>query len=327
MKPKKWIQKGLQFITTMFILSILVFYMGRLAPGDPLRAYYGDGLQRMSTEKQEQARNRLGLEEPIYHQYMIWIEKAIEGDFGKSFKYKEDVTEVISDVYMNTLILGGTGFILTFGFALLLGIYCIFHENGLADRVLCKIGTVTSSIPPFWISLLLIFIFSVSLRILPSSGAYKIGQKTNLFSRAQHLILPLSVLILSHLWYFAYIARNKLSEEIRQEYVRISKSKGLSKRKIVYGHCIRNIMPTYVSMMAISISHILGGTYVIETVFSYPGLGLLSFESAKYHDYNMLMVLTLITGAVVVISNMLAQGINKKLDPRLRDDRGEITWF
>lgn len=327
MSKKQIIRIALQLITSVFILSILVFYMARLAPGDPLRAYYGDGLQRMSMEKQEEARERLGLDEPIYHQYNIWFQKAIKGDFGKSFKYKEDVIKVIKDVYLNTLILGGIGSIITFLLALLLGIYCVFQENRLIDRIICKIGTITSSIPSFWVALLLIFIFSIQLKWLPTSGAYSIGEKTNVLSRLKHLILPLSVLVLSHLWYFAYIVRNKLSEEIREEYVRILKSKGLSKRNIVYRHCIRNIMPTYISLMAISISHLLGGTYVIEMVFSYPGLGLLSFESAKYHDYNMLMTLTLLTGIVVILSNILAQGINKKIDPRLKNDRGEVKWF
>jgi len=204
-----------------------------------------------------------------------------------------------------------------------MGIFCAVHEDKLIDRFICKLGTITNCIPSFWISLVLVLIFSINLGILPTSGAYLMGQEKNIISRIAHLILPITVLILSHLWYYTYMIRNKLLEEIREDYVLLCKAKGLHNKAIVYKHCLRNIMPTYISIMAISVPHILGGTYVVEQVFSYPGLGSLCFESAKYHDYNMLLVLSLLTGALVVFANMLSQVINNKIDPRMKHDRGD----
>ncbi len=317
------LKKVFQFIAVMFILSIIVFYMARLSPGDPLRSYYGEGVERMSTTQKQHAMEKLGLDEPIYIQYTKWISNVCKGDFGISFKYKQDVSTVINDVYINTIILGGLGYILTFILALILGIFCALNEDKLIDRFICKLGTITNCIPSFWISLVLILIFSINLEILPTSGAYSMGQGSNIVDRVEHIILPLSVLILSHLWYYAYMVRNKLLEEIREDYVLLCKAKGLHKKAIVYKHCFRNIMPTYISIMAISVPHILGGTYVVEQVFSYPGIGSLCFESAKYHDYNMLLVLSLLTGTLVVFANMLSQVINNKIDPRMKYDRGD----
>lgn len=318
------LKKLIQFVLVMFALSLTVFYMARLSPGDPLISYYGEGVERMSVEEKANAIEKLGLDEPIYAQYIKWLSNASKGEFGISFKYKQNVSDVISDVYMNTIILGGFGYVLTFALSLLLGIFCALHEDKFIDKLICKLGTVTNSIPSFWISLILILIFSVNLKILPSSGAYSMGQENNILNRITHLILPLTVMILSHLWYYTYIIRNKLVEEIREDYVLLCKSKGMSSRAIMYKHCLRNIMPSYISTMAISIPHIIGGTYIVEKVFSYPGLGSLSFESAKYHDYNMLLVLCLITGALVIIGNMIAQVVSNKIDPRMKYDRGDV---
>ncbi|MEF9918532.1 MAG: ABC transporter permease, partial [Eubacterium sp.] len=313
-----------QFMLVIFLLSLIVFYMARLSPGEPLRAYYGESVERMSVTQQDAAREKLGLDAPIYVQYGIWVKDAFHGDFGISFKYKQDVMTVIGDVYVNTLLLGGLSFVLTFLFSLLLGVFCSVHEDSLIDRIICKIGTITNCIPSFWVALVLILIFSINLEILPSSGAYAMGESTNIGSRIVHLILPLIVMILGHLWYYTYMVRNRMLEEIKQDYVLLCKTKGMRKNQIIYRHCVRNIMPTFISIMAISVPHIIGGTYIVEKVFSYPGLGTLSFESAKYHDYNTLMVLCLFTGIVVVFSNMLAQIINDKIDPRMRHESGEL---
>lgn len=279
----------------------------------------------MSIEERNSAMERLGLNEPISAQYIKWIKNASKGDFGISYKYKEDVKIVIADVYLNTLILGGLAYIITFILALLLGIFSALHEDKLIDKFICTLGNITNCIPSFWIALMLILIFSVNLNLLPTSGAYSIGKENNILDRLEHLVLPLTVLILSHLWYYSYIIRNKLLEQIGEEYVLLCKTKGLSNKVIVYKHCLRNIMPTFISIMAISIPHILGGTYVVEKVFSYPGLGLLSFESAKYHDYNMLLILCLITGIFVIAANLTAEIINNKIDPRMKHSRsGDI---
>ena len=324
MKRNKWLYYGkkiLIFLLSVLILSVAVFYVSRLAPGDPLVSYYGDRVEKMSPAERAWAEDKLGLNDPIYVQYLRWAGNALHGDFGISYKYKMDVLEVIGSRIGNTLILGGIGFVLIFVLAMLLGLLCAWFEDRWPDRLLCRLGTVSSCIPEFWMSLVLILLFAIQLRWLPSSGAYSIGKQYDLGDRVLHLILPMSVVVLNHLWYYAYMIRNKVLDEVRADYVLLAKAKGLSKRSVLFRHCLRNTIPTYLSIMAISVPHVLGGTYIIETVFSYPGLGTLSYESARYKDYNLLMLLCLMSGVVVILCNLLAQTINEQIDPRIKAEQ------
>lgn len=318
MTIKYILQKTAIFLLSVLLLSVLVFTVSRLTPSDPLQSYYGERVEKMSVEEKAWAREKLGLDKPIPVQYLRWARSALRGDFGLSFKYKQPVTTVISQRMGNTLILGGIGFVLTALLALGLGILCAWFEDRWPDRIICRIGTFTSCIPEFWLSLVLILVFSLTLRWLPTSGAYSIGRSGDVADRIAHLILPLTVVVLSHLWYYAYMIRNKLLEEVRSDYVLLSRAKGLSRGKIIFGHCLRNILPSYIGLMAISVPHILGGTYIVETVFGYPGIGTLSYESARYADYNLLMVLCMMTGIAVIFCNIIGQIINEKIDPRIK---------
>ena len=316
-------KKFLVFLLSVLILSAVVFYVSRLAPGDPLVSYYGERTEKMSPQEREWAMNKLGLNEPIHVQYVKWLEQAFHGNFGISFKYKQDVLQVISGRIVNTLLLGGIGFLLIFAGSLLLGILCAWNEDGWVDRILCKIGTISSCIPEFWLSIVLILVFAVTLRILPSSGAYSTGKADDVGDRILHLIMPLIIVTLEHLWYYAYMIRNKILEEVRADYVLLAKSKGVTKQTILFKHCLRNVLPAYLSIMAIAVPHVLGGTFVVESVFSYPGIGALSYESARYHDYNLLMLLCIMSGVLVIFCNMLSQIINEHIDPRMKAN--EVT--
>ena len=141
--------KILQFALILFLISLVVFVISRLAPGDPLRAFYGDGVERMSTEERQAAEERLGLDKPILEQYGIWLENAFHGDFGISFQYKQDVLQVIGNVYGNTLLLGGVSYVLTFALAIGLGVFCAMREDSLVDRIICKIGAAVNCMPSF----------------------------------------------------------------------------------------------------------------------------------------------------------------------------------
>ena len=253
-------------ILVMFILSLAVFFLARLAPGDPLQSFYGDQLDSMTQEEID-----------------------------------------------------------AFGLATVLAVFCVLHEERFLDRLICRIGTVFYYTPGFWLGVVLVLIFAVNLGWFPSSGAYDIGMKNDLGNRISHLVLPLFVMIASHLWYYAYMIRNKLLDEVRKDYVLLAKSKGCTRRQIVWKHCLRNVAPTIVSIMAISIPHVTGGTVVVESVFSYPGIGNLAVEAAKYHDYNLLMVDVLITGFAVFVSSFIAQTVNEEIDPRMKEME-TIQW-
>lgn len=311
-------KKLLLFLVSVLVLSLAVFYISRLTPGDPLMSYYGDRVEKMSPEERAWAEEKLGLDQSILTQYLRWAEDALHGDFGISYKYKMDVVEVITSRIGNTLLLSGIGFALIFLLAMVLGVVCAWYEDRWLDRLLCRVGTVTSCIPEFWLSLLLILIFAIVLRWLPSSGAYSIGGKNDTGDRAVHLILPTTVVVINHLWYYAYMIRNRVLDEVREDYVLLARAKGLTRRGVMLRHCLRNAMPAYLSIMAISVPHVLGGTYIVEVVFSYPGLGTLAYESARYQDYNLLMLLCMMSGVLVILCSMIVQIINERIDPRIR---------
>lgn len=319
---RAWLSKAFTFVVSMVVLSFLTFYVARLAPGDPLQAFYGDRVEQMSSEEHEAAVRRLGLDAPIYVQYQRWIVNLAQGECGISYKYKEPANQVIGAFMGNTLLLGSIAYALVFTLALLLALFCAYYEGSWMDFLFCKLGTVAYYLPPFWLGLILILVFNVNLHWLPGSGAYDPGMSSDIANRLEHMVLPLTVMIVSHVWYYAYMIRNKLLDEVRQEYVLLAKAKGLGRWEILVRHCLRNVAPTIVSIMAVSVNHILGGTYVVEVVFAYPGLGNLSIESAKYHDYNLLMLIVLLTGAFVILSGIAAQAVNEVIDPRMKVERG-----
>lgn len=325
------LRRLLEFLLMMLALSLLVFLMARLCPGDPLRAWYGDGIDRMNEAQKQAARTSLGLDQPLIVQYGVWLRNLLRGNPGISFQYKQPVMRVIGNVWGNTLIFGLASYALTFALAFPLGRWCAAREDSRADRLLRRVGVVTGNIPSFFLAMIFILIFAVKLGILPSGGAYSYGNSADPIDRIAHLVLPVAVVVTGHLGYYSYLVRNLLLEETRKDYVLLLKAEGLPGGRILRKYCMRNILPPMFSIMATAVPHLIGGAYIVEMVFGYPGLGTLSFESALYKDYNMLMAVTLLTGAVVLLCNILAEVFAARIDPRMRSDggggAGETGWM
>lgn len=306
-----------EMLIILILLSLIVFAISRLCPGDPLRSWYGDGVDRMSSYEKSVAREELGLNKSLPAQYGIWLNDLAHGDFGLSYKYKRQVSEVISAVIGNTVLFGGLVFAITFILAFLIGKLSAEREDTKFDRLICKAGIISGNIPVFFLSLICILVFAVELNLLPTGGAYSYGFEGNIIDRLWHLVLPVFVMVIGHLWYYAYMVRNLLLEEMRKDYVLLLKAEGIPRVRIIKKYCMKNILPPMITIMAIAVPHLLGGTYVVEMVFGYPGIGRLSFESALYKDYNLLMATTLLTGSVVVVCNYLAQILNEHIDTRM----------
>ena len=315
---KTLLSKILLLVICMFVLSIVLFVLSRISPGDPLVSFYGDKLYSMAPEEVAAARARLGLDQNIIVQYFKWLGGVFTGDFGLSLKYKKPVLDVVMPLLPNTLILGILAYTVVFALAIVLAVICAANEDNWIDRIICKIGTTLYYTPTFWFGIILVLVFSITLKWFPSSGTYDIGQSGNILNRMWHLILPLIVMVASHLWYYAYMIRNKLLDELRKDYVLLARSKGLGKYEIIWKHCLRNVAPTIVSIMAISTTHIMTGGIIIESIFDFPGIGNLAIESAKLHDYNLLMLTVLITGMLVFITSLIGQTVNERIDPRMK---------
>lgn len=304
----------------LLILSLLVFLLARACPGDPLRSWYGDGVDRMNEGQKAAMRHSLGLDQPVLVQYGIWLRNLMHGNLGISLKYKQPVTVVIGNTIGNTVLLGFIAYVVTFLLAFRMGESCVLQEGSRKDRGLQRLGVVTGNIPSFFLALVLILFFAVQIPLFPTGGAYSYGMQGNLMNRIWHLVLPCAVLVLGHVGYYGLMVRNLLAEEIRKDYVLLHKAQGIPAKRIVRKFCRKNILSAMIPAMAMGIPHLLGGTYVVEMVFSYPGLGTLALDSALYKDYNLLMAVTLMTGALVIICNMLGEYLSEKVDPRLSPD-------
>lgn len=330
---KNFIKKILLLVLFLFVLSVVVFLLARLSPGDPLKAYFGDALERMNEAQRIAATQNLGLDKSIASQYVTWLGDLFHGDWGISYKYKMPVIDIISRHWLNTVLLSGTSYVLTFIFSILLGVWCAVRQGTIADQIIRKIGTVTSVVPEFFVSLIFILIFAVNLSWLPIGSAYSLGGG-GIADRIIHLILPVTVMIICHLWYYAYMVRNKMIEEMATDYAALLKMKGVGRSAVIWKHCFKNILPSVISLMVIVLPHFIGGTYIVEMVFAYPGLGSLGFESALYHDYNMLMAICLITGTVIIVCNLIGEKISRHIDPRIKSSsswnlpgRGEGAYY
>lgn len=310
---------------SLLLLSAVVFILMQLTPGDPLQAFCGEQSDRLTAAERQALQEQLGLNAPVYEQYLHWLYRAVHLDFGWSLSYKMPLSSLLPPLLGNTLILGLGSFVLIFACALALSLVCARFEGRLIDRLLCSTGSLLYFLPSFWLALLLILVFSINLHLLPSSGAYSPGMSGSVADRAKHLVLPAAVMTLSHLWYYAALLRRRLLLELRSPYILTARACGLGTAAILCRQALRSVLPYLLHLTAIALPHIAGGTYVVEAVFNYPGIGALTVQSARNHDYNVLLCLIMLTGCMVIAAALLAQATGCLLDPTLRTHR-ESRW-
>ncbi|MFD3155566.1 ABC transporter permease [Haloimpatiens sp. FM7330] len=307
----------LNLIFSFIVLSFVIFMISHLAPGDPLYSIYGESAEKISPLQRQKIITSMGLDKPLIYQYKSWIYGFIHGNLGVSFKYNIQVSDIIKKAFCNTMFLAVITIISIILFSIGLGLLCAIKENSIIDKVINKIGTFFYCIPGFWLGLIAILIFSVNLKILPSSGVYDIGYEGNLTNRLKHMILPWFVVFIGHLGYYTNFVRDKVLEELNEDYIMAAKARGLSQFRILSSHVLRNILPSYMNLICVSIYHLISGSLVVEAIFTYPGLGKFVFESAKFHDYPLLMGVVIVTGMIVIFANLLADIFNHVLDPRI----------
>lgn len=305
-------------IFTILILSFLLFVISHLAPGDPLYSLVGDGASQMSQFQRKKIMTNLGLDKPLLIQYFLWIKEGICGNLGYSYKYGIEVSTILKESLPNTIILMGFSYFWIILISLLLGGLMAFNEGSFIDIIIRRIGSLFYSIPGFWMGLALIWIFSVTLGLLPSSGVSTIGMEDSFFDKLEHLILPSATVVICHIGYYSNYIRDKMIEEMSSEYVLYAKAKGLSTCYIMTRHILKNCMASLITLSVLSVNHLMTGSYVAELIFSYPGLGKIIFESAKFHDYPLLMGAVVVTGIVVVIVGIIGDAGISMIDPRRR---------
>lgn len=313
------LRKFLFGLPVLFGVTLVVFMIASAMPGDAVLAMIT--AESPSSEALiAMRRGQLGLDQPLYVQYANWLGQLFQGNLGRSFITGRPVSEVIFERIPFTLELMGAALILSFVLGVTLGVVSALHQYRTTDYALTLAGFVGVAIPDFFLGLILVYIFALELRWLPSTGIGTAGDTFLLLDNLRHLVLPTLALALFRTAIFMRYARSSMLEVLTQDYMRTAKAKGLSRRTIVIRHGLRNALIPLVTVFGLSMPTLFGGSVVIETIFQWPGIGLLFINAVVDRDSPVIMGYVLITAVVVMIANLLTDLAYGFLDPRVSYD-------
>lgn len=320
------IQRTIQLIPVLFLISIIVFVLLQLTPGDPASVLEDN--PNITAEDRARFEEELGLNDPIHVKYLKWLGKITRGDWGISIATKRPVMEEIGSRLPNTLRLMVTAQILTVLIAVPLGILSAVKQYSIFDHLTTFFAFLGQSIPVFWFGLLLIMIFSLTLKgpnggpLLPGGGMYDLRlydeSTAPLANRIKHMIMPVTMLTMVGLGTYTRYTRGSMLEVLRQDYLRTARAKGQKERRVVLIHALRNAAVPVITILALDLPTVFGGALFTETIFSWPGMGRLFIRSAERSDYDLLMGIILINALLILVFNLAADIFYAVLDPRVR---------
>ncbi|GGX72736.1 ABC transporter permease [Saccharospirillum salsuginis] len=317
MERQIWPYIGRRLVMTipvLFGLTVIVFFIMALIPGDPATAILGS---YATPENVAQLNAQLGLDKPLVQQYLTWLGNVVQGDFGRSYNQNREVIEIVGERFGATLILAGTALVLCSIFGLLVGIISAVYQYGWADKILTLIVLIGISTPAFWLGLLMIMLFAVQLRWLPASGMFAVYGGGDLPDLILHLILPASTLAFIATGVIARLTRASMLEVLRQDYIRTARAKGLNERRVIYRHAFKAALVSIVPVIGIQAGFVLGGAVYIETVFQWPGIGSMLVNAISTRDLLLVQGGVLVVAAAYVFFNLVADVVQVMLDPRV----------
>jgi peptide/nickel transport system permease protein len=301
----------------ILIVSLLVFLLMRLLPGDPILMYVTSGdLQAISKEQIEHLRHELGMDKPLLVQYFDWLWHAVQGDLGKSLLHRYNVLQEIGRRLPITLYLGLLSFVIGCIVGPLLGVVSAVRRGTWMDSLVTLLANLGITAPPFWLGAVLIFVFALQLGLLPVYGYT--SPWVNLGRNLQQSLMPVLVLATFPTASSARQTRSSVIEVMRQDYIRTAWAKGLSERVIIVRHVLKNALMPVVTLQGMMLRNIIGGSVVVETVFGIPGMGKLVVDGMLSQDYPVVQGVILIVAVTVVLSNLLVDVLYGWLDPRIQ---------
>jgi len=304
-------------VLVILIVSLMVFLLMRLLPGDPILMYVTSGnLQSISKEQIEQLRHELGMDRPLFVQYFDWLWHAVQGDLGKSILYRYDVLQEIGKRLPVTLYLGLLSFIIGCMIGPFLGVVSAVRRGKWVDSLVTMLANFGITAPPFWLGAVLIYVFGLYLGLLPVYGYT--SPLHDLWKNLQQSVMPIFVLATFPIASAARQTRSSVIEVMRQDYIRTAWAKGLSERVIIIRHVLKNALMPVVTLQGMLLRNIIGGSVVVETVFAIPGMGKLVVDGMLSQDYTVVQGVILVVGVTVVISNLVVDVLYGWLDPRIQ---------
>ena len=315
------IRRLLQMVPLLLVISVLIYSLLHLMPGDPLYSMLQD-VPNLRPEDYQRLRAIYGLDDPIYVQYWKWLWQLLHLNPGYSREFGQPVLDLIVPTLKNTLVLTITAIVIGKICAILLGIFSAIRQYSIWDYILTISTFVGYSIPAFWLALMLIIVFAVKLGWLPTSGMISPdvtpGTWEAITDQIKHMILPVVVLSTSEIIQVQRYMRSSLLEVLRQDYLTTARAKGLEERVVIGRHALKNALIPVVTIIAVSMPRVIGGSTVVETVFGYPGMGRLLYTSIMGNDFVVAMTVVMIIAFLVVVFNLLADLLYGWLDPRIR---------
>jgi peptide/nickel transport system permease protein len=306
------IKRLLMVIPILWGVSVVTFVMMRVLPGDAAVALVAD-----SPADLERLRASLGLDKPLYVQYSIWVWHVVQGDLGNSIQLRRPVVAVLLPQFVNTLILtvGSMSLAILVGWSV--GILSARGQYSLADRLTMLITLFGISMPSFWLGLVLIWVFSYYLQLLPGAGMYAIRGDKTVGELLIHLILPALTTAAVPAAIMARMTRSSMLEVIRQDYIRTIRAKGVPERVVILKHALKNALPPILNITGLQLGFLLGGAIFTEVIFSWPGIGLQLYSSISGRDYPMVQGFVLLTSLCFVLVNLVIDILTSYVDPRI----------
>lgn len=311
----KYILKRILIAIPVLIGITLIDYAIMCLAGSPLEMLKGPRISDAALQAKEIA---TGLDKPLIVQYFVWLWQLLQGNLGYSMKSYEPVSAMIGSHIGPTLLLMGASLILSLLIAVPTGIYSAVKQYSKGDYAVVTVSFIGSSIPSFFLALILIYIFTVKLGVLPSSGMNTLGMDGGVPDTVRHMVMPVIVLAVSLAGSNIRYIRSSFLEILQQDYLRTAKAKGIGYKRVIWKHAMRNALLPIVTVIGMQIPMLFGGAVIIEQVFSWPGLGLMTMTAIMGRDYPVIMGVCLLSAVVVLISNLITDILYALVDPTIQ---------
>lgn len=315
----------LHLIPVIIIISIVIFGIIEIMPGNPVNAYLGQG-SKATPQQIQQITKVLGLDQPVHIRYLKWLGRTVKGDFGVSLKYRKPVKDVIGTYIWNSFLLNVVSLAIAFAIAIPVGIRSAVNKYGAFDNFWTVFSLTGVSMPSFFFALLLIFYIAIPVKWIPLNGMRTVimavkgyeSKWAEILDIMKHMLLPVIVLTIISLASLTRYIRNSVIEVINQDYIRTARSKGLTEKVVIYKHAFRNALLPIVTLLGLYIPSLFGGSILLETVFIWPGIGNVLYTSILDRDYSMLMAANVFYALLTLAGNLLADISYALVDPRVK---------
>jgi len=309
------LRRLLQTIPILLGVSVILFIIVHSTPGNPYAYLLGP---RTDPKMRQELMDRMGLNDPLPVQYVRWLKTTLSGNLGYSIRSQRPVTEMMAQAIPNTLILTGSAFLFGLLLAIPIGVVSATRQYSAGDYAVTTFAFMGISLPAFFSALIMVYFFAVKWPIFPMNGITTPGQPFSMWDLLYHLILPTITLGLRDMAAYTRFTRASMLEVLRQDYVRTARAKGLAERVVIYKHALRNGLIPVITLLGFSLPGLFGGAIITETIFSWPGMGLLSFTAVGNRDYSVLMATNMFFAFLVIMGNLLADILYALVDPRIR---------